>query len=58
MPLARALENLLFAKRVDVDDGADVAACAAIATLNVATVQAVIDVFRPLSESFELFVTL
>jgi hypothetical protein len=52
-----AVETALSACRIDVDDQAQLSAACEHTSIARATMQAMLDVFRPLSRSFELYVT-
>ena len=57
MPETARIEQLLGARRIDVDSTDHVAACCADHAIVPDKLMAMIEVFRPLSESFALFVT-
>lgn len=58
MPAIPDFETLLpSARRIDVDDQAGIAAACAEHAIAESKLQAMVDVFRPLTSSFAVFVT-
>jgi hypothetical protein len=57
MPHAESIETVLSASRIDVDDQLNVTAACELHAIAEPTLRAMIDVFRPLTDSFEVYVT-
>lgn len=57
MPHAPSIESVLSASRIDVDDHDDLTAACERHAIAESTMQAMIDVFRPLTDSFEVYLT-